>query len=318
MNAFTKLSTSVPLRVLLGGALLGSALLGCATSTATSESTDLATQDPAPVKKDAPPQKDAPAKKDATQKSGDTGVLSEEEFKALHTLRKDAPPELHGTMVNVGDDHAYLSLPTNAKAPLPAIVVIHEWWGLNDHVKHWADRLAADGYAALAVDLYGGKVATTSDDAMKAMKSVDADKAVKTMLAGYRFLAEDPRVQAKKRGSIGWCFGGGMSLKLALNAPDLDACVMYYGAPVTDEKALAALHAPVLAIFGERDKAFPKELRDEFDKALTAAGKNHKILVYDAEHAFANPSGPRYDEQSAAAAWAEARKFLAARLKGEK
>jgi carboxymethylenebutenolidase len=306
MNAFTKLST----------ALFLGALLGCAAEP--TERSETAANDLVATQKDAPPQKEAPKKDAAPQKGGDTGVLSEEEFKALHTLRKDAAPQLHGTMVKIGDDQAYLSLPANAKAPLPAIVVIHEWWGLNDHVKHWADRLAADGYAALAVDLYGGKVATNPDEAMKSMKSVDADKAVKTMLAGYRFLADDSRVQAKKRASIGWCFGGGMSLKLALNAPELDACVMYYGTPVTDPKALASLHAPLLAIFGERDKAFPKELREEFDKALTAAGKEHKVLVYDAEHAFANPSGAHYDEKSAGEAWAEARKFLAAHLKAQK
>ena len=288
-------------------ALAGS-LAGCATSTSSS------------VRGEESAQSATPAKKESQAKKGesDTGVLSEEEFKALHKLRTDAPPELHGTMIKIGDDRAYLALPEHAKAPLPALVVIHEWWGLNDHIKHWADRLAADGYAAVAVDLYGGTVATTPDDAMKAMKGVDQDKAVKTMLAAYRFLADDPRVMAKKRGSIGWCFGGGMSLQLALHAPELDAAVMYYGRPVTDPKALAQLHAPLLAIFGERDKSFPEDVRDSFDKALTAAGKEHKILVYDAEHAFANPSNPSYDEKSASAAWSEVRKFLAAHLKNAK
>jgi carboxymethylenebutenolidase len=287
---------------------------GCATQPESPDRSEPAMPKPTPAQKDAPVKKS-----DAAQKGdGNTGVLSEEEFKALHTLRKDAAPELHGTLIKIGEDRAYLSLPAGAKAPLPAIVVIHEWWGLNDHVKHWADRLAADGYAALAVDLYGGVVATTPDAAMKAVKAVDKEKAIQTMVAGYRFLAEDPRVKATKRGSIGWCFGGGMSLQLALNAPELDAAVMYYGAPVTDPKALAGLHAPLLVIFGGRDKSYPQEVRDSFDKALTAAGKEHRVLVYDAEHAFANPSNPRYDEKSAAEAWAEVRKFFAANLKGAK
>ena len=82
------------------------------------------------------------------------------------------------------------------------------------------------------------------------MKSVDKDRALQTMLAAHRFLAEDPRIKAKHRGSIGWCFGGGKSLNLALNAPDLDAAVVYYGEPVTDVKLLASLHAPLLGIFG--------------------------------------------------------------------
>ena len=290
--------------------LLACALIGCASPTTQSLQDEQSLQTPPPAKKDA-----TPAQKGD---GSNTGVLSEEDFKALHQLRTDAPPQLKGTMIQIGADKAYLSLPPNAKAPLPGIVVIHEWWGLNDHIKHWADRLAADGYAAVAVDLYSGTVATTPNEATAAMKAVDPDKAIKTMLAAHKFLAEDSRVLAKKRGCVGWCFGGGMSLKLALNAPDLDAAVMYYGAPVTDPKALASLHAPLLAIYGERDKAFPKELRESFDKALTEAGKDHRMLTYDALHAFANPSNPNYDEKSAAAAWEEVRKFFAEKLKPKK
>ena len=248
--------------------------------------------------------------------SSATGPLSEEQFKALHALRKDAVPAPHGTMITIGDDHAYLSLPANAKAPLPAIVVIHEWWGLNDNIKHWADRLAADGYAAVAVDLYGGVVATTPDDAMKAMKAVDPKRATAAMLAAHRFLTDDQRIQAKRRGSVGWCFGGGKSLQLALAAPDLDAAVMYYGQPLTDPSELAPLHAALLGIFGTRDQSIPQDKVDAFDAALKTAGKQHMILKYDAEHAFANPSNPNYDEKSAGDAWEHVRTFFAKYLKG--
>jgi len=135
-------------------------------------------------------------------------------------------------------------LPEGATAPLPAVIVIHEWWGLNDHVRHWADRLAADGYAALAVDLYGGKVATTPDEAMAAMKSVDEAKAkAKSMLAAaHRFLADDPRIDAKRRGVIGWCFGGAWSLQHAIAEADLDAAVIYYGRLSTEPAQLAKIH----------------------------------------------------------------------------
>src|SRR5262245_32148409 len=98
-----------------------------------------------------------------TQQAGMTGILSEEQFKALHHLKTEAAPPLQGQMIDLAGGHAYLSLPPNAKPPLPGIVVIQEWWGLNDHIKHWSDRLAAAGYAALAVDLYGGKVETTAE-----------------------------------------------------------------------------------------------------------------------------------------------------------
>jgi carboxymethylenebutenolidase len=101
-----------------------------------------------------------------------TGDVSEAEFKAMHQLKQGAPPVLHGSPVEVGGAKCYLSLPKTPRAGSRAIVLIHEWWGLNDNIRLWADRLAADGYAALAVDLYDGVVATTPDDAMAAMKKV--------------------------------------------------------------------------------------------------------------------------------------------------
>src|SRR5512143_2441980 len=100
-----------------------------------------------------------------------TGSVSEEQFKAMHELETGKVPNLHGQMIDLAGGHAYLSLPAGAKPPLPGIVVIQEWWGLNDNIKLWSDRLAALGYAALAVDLYDGKVATTPDSAMAYMKS---------------------------------------------------------------------------------------------------------------------------------------------------
>ena len=263
-----------------------------------------------------PKQKPADAKP-ADSKSGLTGQVSEEEFKKMHELKKGEPPVLFGTPIEINGTKAYLSLPKNAKAPMPAVIVIHEWWGLNDNVMHWADRIAAEGYAAVAVDLYGGTVAKNSDEAMAAMRKVDSAAAVKTMLAALEFAKKDPRVQATKTASIGWCFGGGMSLQLALAAPDLDACVMYYGHTV-DAKELEKLKAPLLGIFGTQDKSIPPDVVKKFDEDLTAAKKVHSIHSYDAQHAFANPSNPQYDEKNAAAAWTEASAFLAAHLKGAK
>src|SRR5436190_19417179 len=183
---------------------------------------------PAPVATTSPaPVATAPAAATATFH----GSLTEEQFKALHEPVSTPPALPKGVMIDLPGTttRAYLSLPEGATAPMPALTVIHEWWGLNDNVKHWADRLAAEGYAALAVDRYDGKVAANPDDAMAAMKAVDDAKAREVLLAAHRFLAADPRIQATKRGSIGWCFGGGQSLQLALAAPDLDACVIYYG-----------------------------------------------------------------------------------------
>jgi carboxymethylenebutenolidase len=245
-----------------------------------------------------------------------TGILSEEDFKALHVLREDEAPAPRGKSMELGSSGAYLSLPDNAKPPLPALVVIHEWWGLNGHIKHWSDRLAAAGYAALAVDLYGGKVATTPDDAMELMKSVDEKKARATLLEAFAFLGEDDRIKAQRRGSIGWCFGGKWSLELALAAPELDAAVVYYGHVATNPVRLASLQASLLGIFGNKDEGIPPKEVDRFEFGLEQAGdKQYKILRYDAEHAFANPSSGRYHEKAAAAAWKEVRAFLDGELK---
>lgn len=271
---------------------------------------------PQPAASAPPAPSPAPAPSASVAYSEHTGILSEEDFKKLHTLKTAAAPPRRGTSVQIGADKAYLSLPPNAKPPLPGVIVIHEWWGLNEHVMHWADRLAADGYAALAVDLMGGEVATTPDRAMQLMKSVDAAKATKSVLAAHDFLESDLRVKAPRTGSIGWCFGGKWSLELAIAEPDLDAAVLYYGHVTTDVDRLKSIKAPVLGIFGKRDTGIPEKHVDAFDVALGTAEVTHEILRYDADHAFANPSGERYDEKSATEAWQKARAFLAKHLKG--
>lgn len=245
-----------------------------------------------------------------------TGILSEPEFAALHELTDAKAPAPKGVEIEVGGAKAYLSLPEGVKAPLPGVVVIHEWWGLNDHVRHWTDRLAADGYAAVAVDLYGGKVATTPDEAMAMMKAVDDAKAREILGAAHRFLAEDPRVKAGKRGVIGWCFGGGWSLQHALAQPDLDAAVIYYGRLETDPKVLAKIEAPVMGVFGDRDKGIPPEAVEEFAAAMKTAGESLELHRYDAPHGFANPSGASYDAKAAEDAWGHVRAFFGEHLRG--
>jgi carboxymethylenebutenolidase len=253
--------------------------------------------------------------------TGWTGVLDEEEFAALHELTGEKAPPRRGIDVRLrvsrdGDGEAaandgpraYLSLPKSD--PKAGIVVIHEWWGLNEHIEHWADRLAADGYAALAVDLYGGVVATDRDGAMQAMQGVDEDAALATLRAAHDFLRSDERVQAERTGVIGWCFGGGWSLRLAIAEPDLDAAVVYYGRLVNDEDTLRAIRAPVLGVFGDEDRGIPPEAVDAFAAGMARAGRPLTLCRYDAEHAFANPSSARYDAENAASAWANVRTFL--------
>jgi carboxymethylenebutenolidase len=247
---------------------------------------------------------------------GWTGVLSEAEFAALHELRDDGGPAPRGARIRLPSGaSAYLALPEGATAPLPAVLVIHEWWGLNPHIERWTDRLAADGYAALAVDLYGGKVASTPDEALAQMKAVDPVAAAATLAEAHAFLASDARVRATRRGVIGWCFGGGWSLLHAIATPDLDAAVIYYGRLVDDPAKLAAIRAPLLGVFGDRDQGIPPAAVDGFVAALRAAAKPIELHRYPADHGFANPSGARYDAAAAEDAWGHVRQFLARELK---
>jgi carboxymethylenebutenolidase len=251
-----------------------------------------------------------PAGAGTDNRPAQTGPLTEAEFKALHEPPSVGPADRKGQRIELSGGSAYLSLP-EGKGPFPGIVVIHEWWGLNANIEHWADRLATAGWAAVAVDLYRGAVATTRDEAMAAVKAVEPDHARATIKAAIDFLATDPRIAAKTRAVIGWCFGGGWSLQSAIAFPELNGAIIYYGQLETDPDKLAAIRGRVLGIFGDKDKGIPPEVVNQFDAALGRTRVWHRILRYDADHAFANPSNPKYDETAAAAAWRRVLAFLA-------
>jgi len=238
------------------------------------------------------------------------GGLTEQEFIALHELTDREAPPPRGEDIELAGTHAYLSLPPDAQAPVPGVVVIHEWWGLNEHIRHWADRLAAEGYAALAVDLYGGRVATEPDRAMELMQAVDDERALAILHAAHTFLEMDSRIEARRTAVVGWCFGGKWALRAAIAIDELDAAVMYYGHVVEDREQLRQIDASLLGIFGNRDTSITPAKVDAFEQALATAEVDHRILRYDADHAFANPSGARYDREAAEDAWTHVERFL--------
>ncbi len=238
-----------------------------------------------------------------------TGPLTEEQFKALHELPAEGPAQRRGETIDLAGTRAYLSVPAG-EGPHPGIVVIHEFWGLNANIEHWADRLASAGWAALAVDLYGGVVATDRDAAVAAMKAVKEPAAAATIKAAIDFLSSDERVRATKQAVIGWCFGGGWSLRAAIANPDLEGAIIYYGQLETDPAKLAPIKARLLGIFGALDEGIPPAKVEEFQTALKTAGVHAEIHMYDAPHAFANPSNPKYDEKAAADAWSKVLAFL--------
>ncbi len=203
------------------------------------------------------------------------------------------------------------------KGPFPAIVVIHEWWGLNDWVKEEASKLADQGYVALAIDLYRGKVATTPDEAHEIMRGVPQDRAARDLLAATSYLRSQKNVDAKRVGSIGWCMGGGYSLDLALNDPQLKAAVINYGHLATDEASLKKINAAILGIFGGQDKGISVADVNKFESQLKALGKTVDIHIFpDAGHAFENPNNKQgYRAEDAAQAWKFTMDFLARYLK---
>jgi carboxymethylenebutenolidase len=227
--------------------------------------------------------------------------------------------ELEGlsrTAVNYyGNATGYLVYPENAtESELPGVVMIHEWWGLNQNIKNMAEQLANEGYAVLAVDLYNGQVATESGQAGMLASSVrdNPQLAIENLNAAVEHLSSIPSVNSSRMASLGWCFGGGQSLQLALNTEQpLAATVIYYGNLVTNQTELSVIGWPVLGIFGSEDQSIPVETVDQFESALDANNIENEIHIYEGVgHAFANPSGDNYAPEQTADAWAKTLDFL--------
>ena len=215
-----------------------------------------------------------------------------------------------GEEVDYGPGRGYLARPSGA--PRAGLIVIHEWWGLNDNIREMSNRLAEAGYLALAVDLYEGPVAGDPEEARTLMQALMRDEARASLHLGAAFRWLENEGGVERVGSIGWCLGGAMSLRTAMEFPEeLDAAVIYYGRLVTDPARLAPLRMPILGIFGGQDRGIPIESVREFETLLETLGKTAEIVVYDeADHAFANPSGTRYAPEAAADAWRRTLEFL--------
>ena len=211
----------------------------------------------------------------------------------------------------------YLAQPAAVTEPLPGLIVIQEWWGLNDNIRAMTRRLANEGYTALAVDLYGGAVAETPEQARTLVQQAlqDPDLLTQNLVAAYEYLETEQ--QAPTIGSIGWCFGGNWSLNTALALPTaLDAAVIFYGGQITiDPAVLEPLQMPLQGHFGELDSNPSPETVAAFESALDELEKEADIYLYaDADHAFANPSGTRYNATAAELAWERTVEFLSEHL----
>ncbi len=212
--------------------------------------------------------------------------------------------------------HGHFTIPEDMIEPYPAIIVIHEWWGLNDGVRAMANRLAALGYIVLAIDLYGGETATSPAEARELMLKVveNPDRAAENIRQAYEFLRDT--AGAPRIASLGWCFGGGWSLNTALLFPDeLDAAVIYYGRVTNNQKKLEPLNVPILGIFAAEDRGIPIESVLSFERTLKNLGKEYEIEIFPGVgHAFANPTGQSYNAEAADKAWDQTVAFLDSHL----
>ncbi len=243
---------------------------------------------------------------------------SNEEFQGSHLAPK---PYIHvsmlgGEMVSFpcADGQQASAYFLKAKKPSKKYLLVYqEWWGLNDHIKKQADTFYKDlneSVNVMAIDMYDGKVATNPQDAGKLMGSADAAR-LEAIIKGAQAYAGSKA----KFGSVGWCFGGGLSLKSAILAgKQAKACVMYYGMPEKELSQLKKLKTDVLGLFAAREKWISPAVVKEFEDNMAKAGKKLEVHNFDAEHAFANPSNPIYDANAAAEAYTLAINYLKKRL----
>ena len=221
--------------------------------------------------------------------------------------------DVQTSLVNYDDNTGFLAKPVSERI-FPGIILIHEWWGLNDNIKDTAEQLASHGYIVLAVDLFDGIVATDAPTAMQLVGDFEQEEANMNMNDAVKFLQSNQDTEFI--GSIGWCFGGAQSLNLALINEDMDATVIYYGRLVTESEILSKISWPVLGIFAELDQGIPTDSVNAFEDTLNELEIPNEIYIYQGvDHAFANPTGERYAPQEADDAWQKTLKFLEMNLK---
>ncbi len=248
------------------------------------------------------------------QEEGMAQFANDPEFKEKHDGPTEATPTGAGEMIRFAtpdgkDAGAYALMAENANKYL---IVVHEWWGLNDNIKAEAEHYfkSLEGVNVLAIDIYDGKVATNPDDAGKYMQGVAEDRAKAIVQGALTKAGAEAEIA-----TIGWCFGGGWSLKTSIMAGDRAAgCVMYYGMPVQTVDALKPLQTDILGIFATQDQWINPDVVSNFKKIADEAGKDLQIHNFDAGHAFANPSNPKFDEEAAKKANQLALDFLKKRL----
>src|SRR5437868_4722323 len=240
-------------------------------------------------------------------------ILSSLAIILISTLAMASPATSRNVSYKSGNEAVHAALYTPAgTGPFPALVVIHEWDGLNDWVKEQAQKLADQGYVALAVDLYRGKVAKTPEEAHELMRGLPQDRGLRDLRAEVEYLGSQKNVNAKKIGAIGWCMGGGWALNLAEHEATLAAAVVNYGNLSSDDESLKPINAAILGSFGAQDRGIPPQDVKKFEQQMKALGKRVEVKIYaDAGHRFENETHTdTYRAQDAEDAWRRTVAFL--------
>jgi carboxymethylenebutenolidase len=204
----------------------------------------------------------------------------------------------------------------DGEGPFAGVIVIQEWWGLNDNIKDIAQRFAAEGFAALAPDLYHGTVAKEPDEAMKAMMATDMNRASKELTKAADYLASQPYTQGRGIGATGFCMGGGLALTLACDSAQIKAVAPFYGVNPNPIDRVANLQGPVFAAYAEHDDWAGPAVREALEAALKQHGKQHEVKTYPGtQHAFFNDTRPdAYNETAAKDAWGKVLELFRANL----
>lgn len=216
------------------------------------------------------------------------------------------------TIQTIGGRSVTASLAKPARRPAPSVLLLHEWWGLNDQIKTMAAELARQGYLALAVDLFQGRVTTEPDQARALTQALQPVEATDTLSSWAAWLLNHQDGN-RKLAALGWCFGGGWALNAATIA-DIAATVVYYGRVNLPPEQLAKLKGPVLGHFARQDQFINQDVVAAFERAMKQVGKPYTIYWYEAGHAFANPTGNNYARAEAQLAWQRTLDFLGKEL----
>jgi carboxymethylenebutenolidase len=299
--------------------------LAIALSFASSAGCDDSAKRPAPLitatgTTEAGAQSTVPTRRTAAPTAAPTGVplsglLTEEGFRAAYEQQDGGLAVGHGSVVPLGAT-GYLSLPAEPTPPMAGVVLVHDRAGLTAGVRLWTDRFAASGFAALAVDLYDGRLPTEPEEVQKMAEDLEPQAALSRLREALRYLRREGRVRAERIGLIGWGSGTTWALRAALEQPDIAAIVLHDGQPTVDATRLAALESPLLALFGTKDSHEAARQTNRFEMGLEQAGsKTYRVLRYDAAPGFHRPGSDSYDAKAAGEAWTAAREFLAEHLR---